>query len=409
MAKTLTGIQRRLALACVTLSCLLGTPAWSNVDQIITLEGDLLEGKLERISPNQELQLADQAPWPLDELRAVVPANQIAEIRPAPYTVWLTNGSRFSTHVLTLAEETYQIDNPVLGPLELPIDLVWAIRMGRPDPDSRFARAVRLMNELEEDVIYASGTGTSELQEVNGLIEELDAQGLSFDQEGELKILPLNQVHGVLLASPAFEPETDDWITSRLALSDGSLISGNIQELDGSQISLALGEGLHIELPWKQVRRLTVESDLLHYLSDLEPSEESMEAIYAFPRTWKRDLNIKGKPLRLGPDRFEKGLGVSSGTSLTFVNDADYRLFTATIGLERSLGPTGDCEFVIRSGKNELLRQRLGSDTEPQFIKLDITNLEEITLSVEPGVLGLDLGDDANWAEACFLQAKEDE
>ena len=36
-------------------------------------------------------------------------------------------------------------------------------------------------------------------------------------------------------------------------------------------------------------------------------------------------------------------------------------------------------------------------------------DLEEITLSVEPGVLGLDLGDDANWAEACFLQAKEGE
>ncbi len=387
------------------LAWLLLLPSIGRADHVVTLEGDLLQGKVGAITPAQELLLAGQDPWPLEQLRAIVPAEQATDVDPAPYTIWLTNGSRFSTRVIKLAEENYELDNPILGRLDIPIDLVWAVRIGRPDPESRFARAVRDMAELDEDVIYATGTGTGEFHEIRGLIEELNDEGLTFDQEGELKVLPADQFHAVLLASPFFEPETPDWITSRLSLSDGSLISGNIIQLEESQISIQLGEGMTIDLPWAQIRRLTVESDLLHYLSDLEPTESSTEAIYAYPRTWKRDLNVRGNPLRLGQDRFEKGVGVGAGTAITFQNDGEYRLFTATIGLDVERGGAGHCTFVVSAGKEELFRQQIRGRDKPQFIKLDIEDHEEITLSVEPGILGLDLGDDANWCEACFLQA----
>lgn len=377
-------------------------------DHVITLEGDLVEGKVQQITGDEGLHLDGQDPWPLEKLRAIVPSVQAEDIIPAAYTVWLTNGSRFTSNILKLADETYQIDNPVLGVLEVPIDLVWAVRLGRANPDSRFARAVRSYVELEEDTIYVTGTGTKEMQEVHGLIEELSEQGLMFDQEGGLKVLPAAQVHGVLLASPPFEPETNSWITSRLTLSDGSLISGNLAALADGQLDMQLGEGMQISLAWNQVRRLTVESDLLHYLSDLEPTQAETDAIYAFPRTWKRDLNVRGNAIRLGQDRFEKGLGVASGTTLTFANDSNYTLFTATIGIDAQRAPAGDCAFVIRAGKEELLRERLRSTDPAKFIKLEVEDVQALTLTVEPAAGGLDLSDDANWAEACFLQLEDE-
>ena len=376
-------------------------------DQVITLEGDLVEGQVQQITVEDGLHLEGQDPWPLEKLRAIVPSTQAEDIMPAAYTVWLTNGSRFTTNVLKLADETYQIDNPVLGKLEVPIDLVWAVRLGQANPDSRFARAVRSYVELEEDTIYVTGTGTTEMQEVNSLIDALDEQGLTFDQDGELKVLPAAQVHGVLLASPPFEPDTDPWITSRLTLSDGSLISGNLAALADGQLDMLLGEGMKIDLAWDQVRRLTIESDLLHYLSDLEPTQAETEAIYALPRTWKRDLNVRGNALRLGQDRYEKGLGVASGTTLTFANDASYTLFTATIGIDAQRAPAGDCAFVIRAGKEELFRERLRSTDPAKFIKLEVEDIQALTLTVEPASGGLDLSDDANWAEACFLQLED--
>ena len=138
-------------------------------DQIVTLEGDWLEGRITEITPEQELRLTEAESWPLKKLRAIVPAEQQVDVSPAKYTVWLTNGSRFSSSEIKLEDETYQLSNPVLGNLEVPIDLVWAIRLGRPDFTSRFATAVRNVRFLEEDIIYVTGTGTSELQEVNGL------------------------------------------------------------------------------------------------------------------------------------------------------------------------------------------------------------------------------------------------
>lgn len=391
-------------LSLLLLAC---TSLLAQADQVITLEGDLIEGGVHSISAEDGLMLDGQDPWPLEKLRSIVPSTQAEDIAPAPYTVWLTNGSRFTTQVLRLEDETYQIENPVLGKLEVPIDLVWAVRLGQADPDSRFAKAVRSYVELQEDTIYVTGTGTTEMQETNGFIEALDSEGLTFDQGDELKVLPAAQVHGVLLASPPFLPETDDWITSRLTLSDGSLISGSLAELNDGQVAMSLGEGMEIKLPWTQVRRLTIESDLLHYLSDLQPTEATTEAIYALPRSWKRDLNVRGSALRLGQDRFEKGLGVASGTTLTFANDDDYTLFTATIGIDAQRTSNGDCAFVVRAGKEELLRERLKGGDPAKFIKLEVENLKELTLTIEPASGALDLSDDANWCEACFLQLED--
>ena len=116
---------------------------------------------------------------------------------------------------------------------------------------------------------------------------------------------------------------------------------------------------------------------------------------------------MRGNALRLGQDRFEKGLGVASGTTLTFANDASYTLFTATIGIDAQRSPAGDCAFVIRAGKEELFRERLRSTDPAKFIKLEVEDIQALTLTVEPASGGLDLSDDANWAEACFLQLED--
>ncbi len=378
-------------------------------DRLRTLEGDLIEAQVNEITPDHMVLLDDGTSWSLDKLRSIVPSHNAQEIAEGQHTIWLTNGSRFSTSHVTMSEEVYQINHPALGALEIPIDLVWAIRLANPLPDSRFMNAVRDRRELIDDIIYVNAEGAGELQEVEGLTEDVTPEQLVFDQGGELKNLPVEKVHGVVLASPLFEvPNEDSWITCHLTLTDGSLISGNVTRLKDDAVTIALGDDLEWQVPWLLVQRFSVESSLLHYLSDRDPVEETMESIYAFPRPWKRDQNVRGHSLRLQRDRFEKGLGVAAGTTLTYQNDKAFTLFTATIGIDAQREPFGDCEFVITSGKDELFRQRLRSTDEPHFVRLEIDEIETLTLSVLPGGGALDLADDANWAEACFLDLELD-
>jgi hypothetical protein len=394
------------------ISCLIGIISpimMATEERVVTLEGDIVRADVLGISKSQELLLRGQDPWPLEKIRTIIPSNTGEDLEPGRYTVWLTNGSRFSATEMSMDHETYHLQNPTLGTLDVPIDYVWAVRLGRAKPNSRFDKAVRAMAERNDDVIFVSVSGSTEMQETNGLLEELNDDDLVLDMDGELKALSSNTVHGVILASPMFEDdESEGWITCNLTLGDGSLLSGNVLSLKDGSVAIQLGEDLTWTVPWQSVQRFTVRSSLLHYLSDMDPIEMVSQSIYSFPREWRRDQNVRGRPLRLHAERFEKGLGVAAGTDLTFSNDGDYRLFTATIGVDAGRDTFGDCEFVIVNGTEELFRQRMRGGEEPRFVKLPVESLASVTLRVEAGQGGLDLSDDANWCEACFLELEKE-
>ena len=100
---------------------------------------------------------------------------------------------------------------------------------------------------------------------------------------------------------------------------------------------------------------------------------------------------------------YDKGLGFASGMQVEFLNEGQYDLFLAEIGIDDDAGGLGDCEFVVKSDEGELYRGRVKGGEAAKLIKVDITGCNRIILQVDPG-LDLDIADHADWADACFLQ-----
>ena len=67
----------------------------------------------------------------------------------------------------------------------------------------------------------------------------------------------------------------------------------------------------------------------------------------------------------------------------------------------------GDCRFIVQGDGVELWSQRIRGSDDPQPLDVDITNVRQIALIVEPGEQ-LDLADHANWAAVRLLQTAAD-
>src|SRR5690606_1561309 len=122
------------------------------------------------------------------------------------------------------------------------------------------------------------------MQEVTGLIVAFDRETLTIDLQGESRNLPMENVHGILLATPLLAE--DEREITEVHLNGGSTLVAEIQSLKKGNLNLLLIESTPLELSWSDVRSLTIRSALLVYLSDLQPSVVNHEPILALPREW---------------------------------------------------------------------------------------------------------------------------
>jgi hypothetical protein len=151
------------------------------------------------------------------------------------------------------------------------------------------------------------------------------------------------------------------------------------------------------------MRSLQIRSERLLYLSDLTPVTVEEQVIAAFPRPWQPDRSVLGNGLMAAGQPFEKGIGVQSGSSLTFDLESGATDFAAILAIDpKSAG--GDCVFVVEADGRELLRERLRSSDPPRPVRIAIPGVRSLRLGVEFGE-DLDFGDHANWCDARVLRS----
>jgi hypothetical protein len=138
-------------------------------------------------------------------------------------------------------------------------------------------------------------------------------------------------------------------------------------------------------------------------LSDLTPVAVDEEPVVAYPRAWQRDRSVAGGPLTVGGQTFTKGIGVQAYSRLTFEAGAKFDVFTATIGIDDATAGRGDCLFVVLGDDQELFRKRMKATDAPSDLRVDIRGVKNVSLVVEPGE-DLDLGDHADWCDACLIR-----
>ena len=367
--------------------------------RVVTLEGEVVEGKIDFISADGVVGVAGRK-WPIDGLRNIVPAGSRLGEDVSEGRVVLICGSEIAASGIYLLEEEVMCRASGIDALKLPIDAVRALRFGELIRGSRFQKGLLEWEASRElDTIFISGG--AELQEVDGLIEKVDANSLIFDRNDTLQVIPLARAYGVVLASPLLK--VDERPACVLTLVGGTRLRADIMEFKEGKVSLSLVEGVEISVPWEQVRRISISSERLEYLSDIVALKDDNKPVLAPNRPWQRDRTVSGLPLKIGDQVYDKGLGFASGMSVTFPNEGLHDLFLAEVGIDVDSGVRGDCEFAVFCGEREMFRKRKRGGEPAELVKVDITGELEVTLRVDYGE-DLDIADHADWGDACFLQ-----
>jgi len=178
---------------------------------------------------------------------------------------------------------------------------------------------------------------------------------------------------------------------------------GKVTSLTAGKLTVRTAQDAALVLPWKAVTRMTVHSDRLAFLSDMDPAAVKERPVVTLPRSYRRDRSVAGKTLTLKGRSFDKGIGTHARCELAYDVQKKFDVLAAVIGIDDETNGRGDCVFVVLGDGKELFRARMKGTDEPRDVKVDISGVERITLIVEPGE-DLDLADHADWCDARLLK-----
>jgi len=360
---------------------------------VVLLDGTRLEAPALEIAQGRVTGPGLPAELVLDDLRRIELSAPPVNPPAAPLLVVLLGGGRIHAERVTIGEDRCEL-RFVGQTVALPLDLVHIVRFEPAAVSPDFEKAVATPSvELDRAAVKDDN---GKLTLIAGLIDRLKGEELALEVAGQVRTIPRSRLFGLLVAQPAGEgPPPRVLVTFR----EGSTLGGTDLTLAEGKATLVLPAGGRVPFDWSAVRRVTLRSSRVAFLSDWKPAAEAQQAIVTFPLPWQRDKSASGKPLVIGTRQFEKGLGMHARTELTFALDKQWDLLAATIGLDPEAGARGDCVFAVLADGEPLFTRRVRGSDPPQEIELPLTGRQQVTLRVEAGE-GLDLADYANWGDA---------
>lgn len=364
------------------LLCIMAAPAAS----ISLLDGRILQGPTLTYVNNQlhigndVVQLAD-CDWIEAGSGSGVSFNR------APWGMWLVDGSWLPVSSITAAsvDHVVHVVSP-LGTLDLPLTALrgWS------------SKSELSTDDKMDRVVLDSGAVTGRIEGIHGgnLLIRSD---LSPDKPLELA---LDQIRELSLAIP-ISPPTQPTLSVILDPDRPALLLN-----PGDPARLAAAPS--ISLPrWADspliAARLRVNAGRRVYLSDLTPTEVHDDGAFGVVWPWKRDSNLDGTPLRLGGQRYTKGIVVHSQAHISWTLGGLYSRFRAVMGIADIVAKEGDCAVTI-SGNGKVLwtQSSITGREKPLLIDLDLSNIQTLDLRVDLGNR-YDIGDHLALADAYLI------
>lgn len=238
---------------------------------------------------------------------------------------------------------------------------------------------------------------------LHGTLQSVSPRHGVFRFAGEDRTFRLDKIYGIVFAAGATVPPRQQ---VEVQLTDGSTFSGALS-VSGDTVTLDASFGSAVSVPVMYIQRLRVFSSRVVYLSDLEPQSQQTEGRLHAPWPVRIDRNVAGGTLSLGGIAYERGLGVHSRTELQYDLGGQFERFTATVGIDDAMRPGGSVLFEVRGDGRVLYSSGTITGAEPpQQIRVDVAGVNELTLLTDYGD-GLDLGDQADWAQARLIRPQE--
>lgn len=215
--------------------------------------------------------------------------------------------------------------------------------------------------------------------------------------------LPLSGVSAIAFDPALSRVRKPKGAFARLVTVDGSRLSLATATADANTLEGTTTFGTKVELPLADVVALDVLLGKATYLSDLKPRKATAEGFNGLAWSWAADRTVKGNPLRLGPQTFDKGLGTHPRTTLVYDLGGKYRRFEAVVGLDPVTGRRGAAEVRVLVDGRAAFSAALTAGADPKPVAVDVSKTKELTLVVDYGPGG-DVQDDVNWGDARLIE-----
>jgi hypothetical protein len=205
-------------------------------------------------------------------------------------------------------------------------------------------------------------------------------------------------------------PPAREGRTLVVLLEDGSRVTAAGLRTVGDRLVVETVRQEEVRFPLDELVALHQTGGRFVFLSDRKADEETIVPWIGDSYSWDRpryDRSFLDTPLRSGGETYRKGVGVLSGTSLTYELGEGFRLFTARIALDDAAGAEGDVAFeVILDGKTVFASKPLKvlerGDSPVRIPPIDVRGAERITLRVT--YVDDFVRDYANWIEPMLIR-----
>ena len=165
-----------------------------------------------------------------------------------------------------------------------------------------------------------------------------------------------------------------------------------------------LATGQKVGFAVGQIRSIEVVGGRWQYLSDRKPDEYVHTPMLSVSWPYVQDRNVRGQPLSVAGNVYDKGIGVHSAARLVYHLSPADRHFVTYFGMDDDSGPAADVLVVVRTDGQERFRQehvRPGRLWGP--VRLDLSGAKTLELLVEFGDNG-GVQDRLNWIEPAIIR-----
>jgi hypothetical protein len=369
-----------------------------------------LHGRLSAITDGWAVSLNDP--------NATVPAGHLVSLRregrplppwPRGPVIVLANGDRIHGEVTggdtrSLRFTPVPRDGTKSEPWAVPLTALAAVWVTPPPADTPPDPAAYLWADgprRRDAVLLRNGDtlrGT-----VEGFAADPPAVRVKAAGESAATTLPLSRVAAVAFDPTLARARKPKGPFARLVTADGSRLSFATATADATTLKGTTTFGTTVEVPLADVVALDVLQGKATYLSDLKPKRTTVEGYNGVAWSWAADRTVKGHPLRLGSQTFDKGLGTHPRTTLVYDLSGKYRRFEALAGLDPVTGRRGAVEVRVLVDGRDGLTTALTAGTDAKAIAVDVARAKELTLVVDYGPGG-DVQDDVNWGDARLIE-----
>jgi hypothetical protein len=371
-----------------------------------TADGKSLTGPLQQLGDRWSVRLGGRETAG-DDVVALRRSDLAMPAFPGGDQLLFANGDRLVAHVVALNGERLEVrlppdlggDRPVTLPLSA-VSVVWLAVPDDTDDPAALRRRLATGRRSRDRVLLRNG------DVLEGVFDGMDEKAVQVEVEQKPVSVARGKVAAVALSTELAENLKPRGPYARLVLAGGSRVSLAKAGCDGSALTGTTLFGAPVRVPLDQVAALYVYQGRAVYLSDLKARR--VEQTKYLDLTWPpvADGSVAGRDLRLGGGAYDKGLGLHSGTRVTYDLAGRYRRFEALVGLDGQTGRRGSVRVrVLADGKpldigwDRELTARDGAVP----VHADVRGTRELTLTVEFG-RGGDVQDHVDWVDARLIQ-----